>query len=448
MRIAYITAGAAGMYCGSCMRDNTLVAALCKAGHDALLIPTYTPIRTDEEDVSQKRIFFGGTNVYLEQQFWLFRHTPLLFDRILNFRWLLHKVSPFAARTKYSELGQLTISMLRGEDGKQRKEVDQLVDWLTDVEKPEVVILSNALLSGIIPELQRRLPVPVVVTLQGDDIFLDALPETDRRHCLDLIRENCRAIAGFICTSRYYADFMSGYLAVDNGIMHVVYPGLNLSGHGGARPIRTEHPLSIGYFARICPEKGFHNIVDAFIRLRRMPGVPPVKLRASGWLGENNRPYHSAQMKKLSAAGLASDYEHTDCPTHADKVRFLESVDVLSVPTTYREPKGLYILEAWANGIPVVQPRHGSFPELIEATRGGVLVEPENITALTEGLRHILSDHEFRDRAGRAGEAAVRERFSASSMARETIAILERFVATTNSEQQSIYGPSTPLAHS
>src|SRR5580698_587199 len=165
MRIAYITAGAAGMYCGSCMRDNTLVAALCKAGHDALLIPTYTPIRTDEEDVSQKRIFFGGINVYLEQKFWLFRHTPRLLDRVLNFRWLLNLVSPLAARTKYSELGQLTISMLRGEDGKQKKEVDKLVAWLAEEMKPEVVVLTNALLSGIIPELERKLDVPICVTL-------------------------------------------------------------------------------------------------------------------------------------------------------------------------------------------------------------------------------------------------------------------------------------------
>src|SRR5580692_2442961 len=165
MRIAYITAGAAGMYCGSCMRDNTLVAALCKAGHDAVLIPTYTPIRTDEEDVSQQRIFFGGINVYLEQKFWLFRHTPWLFDRILNFRWLLRWVSRFAARTKYSELGELTISMLRGEEGKQRKEVEKLVDWLAEELKPDCVVLTNALLSGIIPELAQRVKKPIWVTL-------------------------------------------------------------------------------------------------------------------------------------------------------------------------------------------------------------------------------------------------------------------------------------------
>jgi glycosyltransferase involved in cell wall biosynthesis len=437
MRIAYITAGAAGMYCGSCMRDNTLVAALCKAGHDALLIPTYTPIRTDEEDVSQQRIFFGGINVYLEQKFWLFRHTPWLFDRLFSFRWLLRWVSRFAVRTQYSELGQLTISMLRGEEGKQKKEVEKLVGWLVDEMKPDAVVLTNALLSGIIPELQRRLSVPVCVTLQGDDIFLDALPQVDRQRCFELIRENCKSIAGFICTSRYYSNYMAGYLGVPNEKIHVVYPGLNLAGHGGARSVRTEHPLTIGYFARICPEKGFQNLIDAFISLRQMTGAPRAKFKASGWLGENHRSFFENQVEKLVAAGLAGDFEHRECPTHAEKVSFLQSVDILSVPTTYHEPKGLYILEAWANGIPVVQPRHGSFPELIEATSGGVLVEPNNPKVLAEALHNMLVDHELRDRAGRAGETAVRERFTANVMAGESIAILERFIGMRKMETRA-----------
>src|SRR5437763_7308767 len=130
MKIAYITAGAAGMYCGSCMHDNTLVAALCNLGHDALLVPTYTPIRTDEEDVSQKRIFFGGINVYLEQKLALFRHTPWFIDRLFNFPALLRWVSRFAFGTRAEDLGELTVSMLQGEHGRQSKEVDKLVTWL------------------------------------------------------------------------------------------------------------------------------------------------------------------------------------------------------------------------------------------------------------------------------------------------------------------------------
>ncbi|MFO0825844.1 MAG: glycosyltransferase family 4 protein [Gemmataceae bacterium] len=428
MRIAYITAGAAGMYCGSCMRDNTLVAALCRAGHDAILIPTYTPISTDETDVSVGRIFFGGINVYLEQKFWLFRHTPRFLDKLLNFRWLLRWVSRFAVRTKYSELGQLTISMLQGTHGKQRKEVSELTDWLATEVKPEAVVLTNALLSGVVPELRRTLDVPVWVTFQGDDIFLDALPTPDRNRCCELIRSNCANVAGFISTSRAYADFMAGYIGVPRDAIHIVYPGLNLHGHGGGSAVRREHPLTIGYFARICQEKGFHNLVDGFIQLRQMPGAPPAKLKVSGWLGENNRPFFQEQVKKLKMAGLAADFEHVECPTHDDKVAFLRSIDVFTVPTSYHEPKGLYILEAWANGVPVVQPRHGSFPELIEASGGGILVEPDNPAALAAGLRQLLEDDDLRERCGCAGEAAVRERFHADAMAAATVAVLQRFM--------------------
>src|SRR5262245_16670653 len=156
MKIAYITAGAAGMYCGSCMRDNTLVAALAKLGHEALLVPTYTPIRTDEEDVSDRHIFFGGINVYLQQKSWLFRVTPWFIDSLFNFTSLLNWVSRFAARTQAQELGELTVSMLQGEHGKQKKEVEKLVHWLSADLRPEIVNLTNALLCGFVRELKKH----------------------------------------------------------------------------------------------------------------------------------------------------------------------------------------------------------------------------------------------------------------------------------------------------
>lgn len=429
MRIAFITAGAAGMYCGSCMRDNTLVAALRKLGHDALLIPTYTPIRTDEADVSHGRVFMGGITVYL-RQYWLFRHTPRLVDWLLDRPRLLRWVSRFAARTKYSELGGLTVSMLKGADGLQRKEVATLAGWLAAEVKPDVVVFSNALLSGVVPRLKQALGVPILVTLQGDDIFLDALPVADRKACVELIRRNTAHADGFLTTSRYYADHMAGYLGVPREKMHVIYPGLNLAGHGGPPRPRRDGPLTVGYFARVCPEKGFHHAVDAFIELRKQPGVPAHRLRASGWLGDNDRPFFDQQVKKLEAAGLYDSFEYVPSPGHADKVRFLQSIDVLTVPTTYREPKGLYVLEAWANGVPVVKPAHGAFPELVGATGGGLLVPPDDPAALAAGLRRVLDDHDFREAAGKAGEAAVRERFTAEVMARDTAAVLERYVAT------------------
>src|SRR5476651_2081821 len=165
MRIAYITAGAAGMFCGSCMHDNTFVSALIAQGHDALLIPTYTPIRTDEADVSQSRVFFGGINVYLQQKLSLFRWTPRWFDRVLDANWLLRWVSRFAASTQASQLGELTISMLQGELGHQAKEIDKLADWLAADVKPEIVNLTNVILSGMVHRLRDRLKVPVLGSL-------------------------------------------------------------------------------------------------------------------------------------------------------------------------------------------------------------------------------------------------------------------------------------------
>ncbi len=408
MRIAYITAGAAGMFCGSCMHDNTLVAALVAAGHDALLVPTYTPIRTDEIDVSQKRVFFGGINVYLQESSRSFAIPRGCFDRVLDARRLLGWVSRFAVNTKYEDLGELTVSMLQGEHGHQRKEVAKLVRWLKREIKPEVVSLTNVLLSGMVHEVKRMLGVPVLGTLQGDDIFLDALPEPWRGRALTLIRDHCREVDGFIATSGYYADFMSAYLAIPRERIHVVYPGLNLRGHGGARAERNGTPFTIGFFARICPEKGLHLLAEAFCLMQQQPGAPPARLCVSGWLGENQRPYLETTRRLLAAAGLADRFAYVASPDHASKVRFLQGLDVLSVPTTYREPKGLYVLEALANGVPVVQPRHGSFPELIEATGGGLLVSPDDAADLAVALRRLADDAGHRLELGRKGQEAVR----------------------------------------
>jgi glycosyltransferase involved in cell wall biosynthesis len=178
----------------------------------------------------------------------------------------------------------------------------------------------------------------------------------------------------------------------------------------------------------VCPEKGLHHLVDAFIRLRALPEAPACQLRVSGWLGDNNLQYFKDQWAKLERANLAEDFKYVESPDHASKVRFLQSIDVLSVPTTYHEPKGIYLLEAWANGVPVVQPAHGSFPELIEATGGGLLVPADEPSSLASALRHLLDDHEKRRRLGKLGHDAVRERFDAATMARQTALVYERLL--------------------
>jgi glycosyltransferase involved in cell wall biosynthesis len=341
---------------------------------------------------------------------------------------LLRWVSRFAVKTQAERLGDLTLSVLRGEHGHQRKEVEKLIGWLTE-HNPEIINLSNIMLSGIVPELRRRIKAPVLCSLQGDDIYLDFLPDNHRGAAMDLIRRNSAAIDGYVTTSSYYADFMATYLGLPREHIHVVLPGLNLRGHGGSRPERNGRPFTVGYFARVCPEKGFHVLAEAFHLLRQTPGTPPVRLLVSGYLGANNRPWFDGLWRQLRERGHGDVVEHVESPDHASKVAFLKSLDVLSVPTTYREPKGLYVLEALANGVPAVQPRHGSFPELLEATGGGLLVNPADPTDLAGVLRRLADDPAVADELGRKGREVVHARFTADRMATETVDVYHRYLS-------------------
>jgi glycosyltransferase involved in cell wall biosynthesis len=225
---------------------------------------------------------------------------------------------------------------------------------------------------------------------------------------------------------------MSEYLRIPREKIHVVHPGINWQAHASEPEAfaKSDRPFTIGYFARICPEKGLHQLVDAFCLLKKMPNAPPCRLHISGWLGQEQMAYLKAQMDKVERADHAADVRLFEAPDHASKVRFLQGLDVLSVPTTYREPKGLYLLEAWAHGVPVVQPAHGSFPELIEATGGGLLVPPNETQSLASALRHLAENHEERRRLGELGRVAVRERFDSATMARATVDLYLRYVRT------------------
>jgi glycosyltransferase involved in cell wall biosynthesis len=428
MKIAYITAGAAGMYCGSCLHDNALAAAMIRAGHDVSLIPIYTPIRTDEDSVSIDRVFYGALNVYLEQKSALFRHTPWLVDRILNRRGLLEWTASRGASVDASELGEMTVSVLEGEDGRQRKELEKLVAWLRDDLRPDVVNLPNSMLLGVARRIRREVGVPVLCALQGEDIFLDDLAPEYRERVGALLRAKARDVDGFIAHSRYYVGEMGGMLDADPERMHVVPLGLNLAGHGGV-PIRDEgRPYTIGYLARICPEKGLHVLIEAFRRLVGRVGASNVRLRVAGYSGARDADYRHGILDEIDSSGLADVIDYVGEVDREHKIDFLRSLDVLSVPTTYREPKGLYVLEAMANRVPVVQPAHGAFPEMIEATGGGLLVPPNDPEALADGLERLMGDPDLRRKLGRDGHDAVHRDFRDDRTAEHVLNVYRKYV--------------------
>ena len=442
LKIAYLTAGAAGMICGSCLHDNTLARALIELGHDVQLVPLYTPIRTDEVDVTQRRVFFGGINMYLQQKLPPFRWLPKWLDRWLDRPWLINWASGRSVKIEPKQVADLTLSILRGREGHQRKEVERLTDWLSGEVQPDVIVLSNILIAGCVPEIKRRLGVPVVVTLQGDDIFLRGLPEPHHTQALAEIRKLAEQIDGFIANTHFYADAMAEYLGLPRERIQIVplaidvrdFEGMGVGGRGsgvGGEESKIQNPKSkiarpptVGYLARLAPEKGLHILADAFIRLRRMPEMEQARLRIAGWLGGPNRKYAEEVFAKLRSAGLGDAFEHVGEVDRRGKLDYLASIDVLAVPTTYRDPKGLFVLEALAAGVPVVQPEHGSFPEMLAELQGGLLHRPEDPQHLAERLHLLLTDEVQWIRLASSGRQNVHTYRNARTMAERTIVVL------------------------
>ena len=437
MRIAYIAAGAAGMYCGSCLHDNTLAAALLELGEDVVLVPTYTPIRTDEQDVSIRRVFFGGINVYLQQRWSIFRHTPWWLDRWLDHPHLLEALSKRSASIDPKSLGGMTVSMLQGELGRQRKEIEKLVHWLLADVRPDVIHLSNSMQLGMARLLAARCGPPVVCQLSGEDLFLEKLVAPYYDQARALLRERAADVHAFVAINRYYADFMADYLGVDRGMVHVVPHGLRLDGHGrrvvrgspdpaqlGAvgRPRQNEgEPRIIGYLARVCEDKGLHLLVEACEHLASRDDLPPFVVRAAGYLGAADRPYLEALQTRVATGPLAGRFEYLGELDRQQKIAFLQLLDVLSVPTIYRESKGLPALEALANAVPVVLPDHGGFSELVADTGGGLLCRPHDPADLADKLAELIRDPLRAAQFGLAGQKAIQDRYHAAAMARQTL---------------------------
>src|SRR4051794_22674708 len=143
VNISILAAGAGGMYCGSCMRDNALAATLQRMGHRVTLVPLYTPLRSEQEVVGTAEVFYGGVNVYLQHATRLFRHTPRVLDWVFDRPWLLNAAGRMGAQTPPEKLAGLTLDILEGEDGAAAKELHRLVDFLRDHVRPQVVNLPN-----------------------------------------------------------------------------------------------------------------------------------------------------------------------------------------------------------------------------------------------------------------------------------------------------------------
>ena len=420
MHIAIITAGGAGMFCGSCMHDNSWAKGLRAAGAEVSLIPMYTPIRVDEEDQTSTPVFFGGINCYLNDRFGWWQRVPRFLTRWLDSPGIIRRATKRAVSNDAKLLGSMTLSMLRGEEGPHRQAGEELVAYVRQLQ-PDVVCFSNSMLCSTLRTLKQTCTGRTYCVLQGDDIFLDGLIEPYRSQVLTLLRERAADFDGFLTHSAYYRDYMAEYLSLPVGKFHLLPLAIDCSVHDGRPKSSVGDPPTVGYFARICPEKGLDRLVEAVLLLRQR--LPNVRLHAGGYLGAQHEAYFDGVCRQ--AAPLGDAFLYIGSPvTKTGKVGFLKSLDVFSVPTAYREPKGLYVLEAWANGLPVVLPRHGAFSELVASTGGGLLVEPGNSQSLADGLERVLTDDRLRAELAERGHEGVRREHDLASLARATLATL------------------------
>jgi glycosyltransferase involved in cell wall biosynthesis len=420
MKIAFITPGTGNYYCGVCMRDNSLARHLREIGHDVFMLPMYLPRFLDEDAVSEDMpIFFGGINVYLQYKFSLFRNTPAWMDRFFDSKWLLRKAAARSGMTEGKDLGEITLATFRGEDGPLAKEVRKVVDWFHKYEKPDVIFLSTILLAGLGRVLRREIGVPVHGFLQGEDAFLDSLPDDYSTQAWELLAADVANLDSCIAPSRYFGKEMSRRLHLSGDKLHFLPNGITLDGY--APSLRPPAKPAIGFLARLNPLKGLDLLVEAYMEIMRRGNHPDLELRVAGGMTDDDEPYVDEQKKKLDASGLLGKATFLPNVDREKKLAFLGDLSVFSVPARLPEAFGLYVLEALASGVPVVLPRKGAFPELIEVTKGGLLYEKNEPVPLADALEDLLARPEEAHAMGQCGHEAVLHGFSNLHLAKELV---------------------------
>jgi len=420
MRIIYIAAGAAGSYCGACSRDVTLARELIAQGHDVQMIPLYTPIQADGPDPSVRQVFYGGINAYLQQHSAICRRLPPVAHWLLDRPFLLRIAGRFAVHTRPEKLGPMTVSVLQGAAGRQRRELEELLGYLAHGHLPDVVNLTNSLLSGLAPALRERLHVPVICTLQGEESFVERLREPHREHAWDLLRQNAAAVDAFIAPGRQYAEDMARLLNVPAERVHVVHAGIDMAQYARRRAMPPGQPFRIGFLSRLSRDKGLDTLCRAFRLLAEGRPTDHELVLAGQCAGPGAKLWGQLSVE-LDAAGLADRVRYIGVPDLRGKIAMLSGCHVFCVPERFPEPRGMACLEAMALGLPAVGPDLGIFPEVAELTGGLVCVPPDDPRALAAALAELRDDPGRIARMGQAAAKGIAEHFSAAGMAAGTL---------------------------
>ena len=426
----HIIPGSGGsFYCGNCLRDSKYVEALRKSDHRVVKLPMYLPLFADEHDLSREiPVFYGAISIYLKQQFPVFRKAPRWFDRALNSKPMLKLASRFAGSTRAKGLEEMTVSMLLGEEGQQKEELQTMVDWIVENCSPDVIHLSNALLLGLAHQLRERLKVPVICSLQDEDVWVDVMKPSAAESVWKLMSKKADHVDAFISVSEYYAGVMKDKMSLPPDKVASVHIGVDPADYY-FKPV-SEKKRNIGYVSRMCHENGLDILVDAFILLKKKEGFEDVNLVLTGGSTGDDRKYLSDLRQRIRDNGLHDQVEFHEDFEEQGLRDYFEKVSVVSVPVRNGEAFGIYLLECMVSGIPVVQPALGAFPEIVELAGGGVIYPENTPEELAGALEKLLSSPEEMDRLSRDGREGVDKHFHIDVQAERMLKVYKNAVNT------------------
>jgi glycosyltransferase involved in cell wall biosynthesis len=422
MKIINIVPGFGGtFYCGNCLRDSGLMKALKHTGHEAHTLPIYLPLfaSNNQDGDSDIPVFYGAVNIYLKQNFKIFRHVPDWLHKMLDSSPVLRYAARKAGSTRAHGLEEMTISMLKGHEGYQKEELDHLVSFLRDHEKPDVVHLSNALLLGLANRIRTEVGAHVVCSLQDEDVWVDAMAPEYQEKVWQMMSEKGKDVAAFVAVSDYFASLMHQKMDIPPEKMHVIHIGVDAGKYVLEEP-QVEKPV-IGYLSRTNEENGFGVLIDAFIMLKDSPSGKNARLRVSGGKTSDDNKFIRQQFRKLRRKGYHKDVEFRDDFVNIGETGFFKGLTLLSVPVLKGEAFGMYQLESLASGIPLVQPALGAFPEIAKLTGGGTIYQPNSPEKLAAAWGELLTDPERITEMSRMGRLAVEDKFSIAELTNKMI---------------------------
>jgi len=424
MNIIQIIPGSGGsFYCGNCLRDSKYVDALRKQGHQVVKIPMYLPLFSDEHDITDIPIFYGAISTYLKQVYPIFRKMPDWFEKLLDSKPMMKMAASMAGSTRAKGLEDMTISMLLGEQGEQKEELDKMVNWIAEHCKPDIIHISNALLLGLAKRLKEKTGVPMLCSLQDEDVWVDAMQPKFQKKIWDLMHERAEDVDALVAVSNFFAETMKKRMNLRDEKVHTFYLGVDADDYNFI-PVK-EKPRNIGYISRMCHENGFDIVVDAFIELKKKPGFEDVKLIATGGSTGDDAKYIKEQKRKIRENNLDDSFEIIDEFEGDTRHNFFKKVMLVSVPVRIGEAFGMYLLESMASGVPVVQPALGAFPEIVELSGGGITYMPNSPEKLCETWADLLSNPEKLEKLSNDGYEGTKKKFNIHNHAAEIIGLYE-----------------------